>query len=251
MASARYTLNIDPEDLKPYQPPELTPKQKRANWLDYHWKHIIASIVAVVVAAWFLHDYLSQVHPDYQVGIVSRMPISEDACNALGNELAAYGEDLNGDGQVLVDVLHYAVDLRTTDEMTAEEQQSIDPMIQAAGQTRLVGDVQMGETLVYLTDNAEGLHRISGLLSDENGELVPEDADISQALLYSWKDCPNLESLELGQVEDPLTHEPIEVKPLLENLTVLRRGYMEGKGPKNPEKTQEFFQKIVEGATAQ
>ena len=251
MASARYTLNIDPEDVKPFKERELTPKEKRANWLDYHWKHIIAAIVAVIIVIFFLHDYFSQIIPDYQIGIVSRTPISEDACTQLGNALSVYGEDLNGDDQVVVEVVHYPIDLRTVDEMTPQEQQGIDPMMQAAAQTRLVGDVQLGETLVYLTDDPEGLHRISGLLSDKNGELVPEEADISEALLYKWKDCPVLISLDLGTVEDPLTHEPLSVNSMLDDLMVLRRGYMEGKGPKYPEKAQEFFQKIVEGATAQ
>ena len=48
MASARYTLNIDPEDLKPDEPIEYTKKQKAANWWHYNWK--IVAVIAVVVA---------------------------------------------------------------------------------------------------------------------------------------------------------------------------------------------------------
>ena len=48
MASARYTLNIKPEDLKPDEPRQLTRKEKAANWWYYHRLHVgIAAAVDV------------------------------------------------------------------------------------------------------------------------------------------------------------------------------------------------------------
>ena len=50
MASARYTLNITPEDLKPEEEPVLTPQEKRSNWLHYHkWWLIGAACLLILM----------------------------------------------------------------------------------------------------------------------------------------------------------------------------------------------------------
>ena len=54
MASARYTLNIDPEDLKPDEPIEYTKKQKMANWWHYNWKIVAVIVVLVAIAGHYI-----------------------------------------------------------------------------------------------------------------------------------------------------------------------------------------------------
>ena len=60
MASARYTLNIKPEDLKPDEPRQLTRKEKLANWWYYHRLHVgIGAAVLVILictsmCAWYI-----------------------------------------------------------------------------------------------------------------------------------------------------------------------------------------------------
>ena len=71
MASARYTLNIKPEDLKPDQPRQLTRKEKLANWWWYHRVHVALAAAVLVILVWLAADMLGRTLPDYQIALVT------------------------------------------------------------------------------------------------------------------------------------------------------------------------------------
>lgn len=147
MASARYTLNIKPEDLKPDEPRQLTRKEKLANWWYYHRLHVGIGAAVLVILIWLAADMLNRTLPDYQIALVTEQYIPETVVTELGDALSAFGLDLNGDGQALVQVSGYQLSLGGEEETGASASSSstvtttVDAYTQMAGFTTLSGDV--------------------------------------------------------------------------------------------------------------
>ena len=111
MASARYTLNIKPEDLKPDEPRQLTKKEKLANWWYYHRLHVAVAAAALAVAVWIAVDLLGRTFPDYQLALVTDQYVPETVVEELQTALVPFCQDLNGDGQVLAEIAAYQLEL--------------------------------------------------------------------------------------------------------------------------------------------
>ena len=124
MASARYTLNIKPEDLEPDKPRELTRKEKLANWWWYHRLHVGIGAAVLAVVIWLAVDFFGRVLPDYQIALVTEQYIPETVVTELGDALSAFGLDLNGDGQALVQVSGYQLSLGGEEETGASASSS-------------------------------------------------------------------------------------------------------------------------------
>ena len=237
MASARYTLNIRPEDLEPESPRELTKKEKAANWWHYHWGYVAAGAVLLAVLAWALADVLGKETPDYQLALVSERYIPEQVTAELESALAVFGRDLNGDGETLVWVMDYQLDFGAAEGEDPEAELAVDPMTQMAGTTRLMGDVQAGESLVFLTDDPAAFQRTFLLLESAD----PDSGSLEGAALYAAADCPALAGLELSA----------EARAVLEELYIAKRGFAEGEGLANwPAENEAFFEAMVAGAPA-
>ncbi len=104
MARERYLLNQEVEEVKVT---EQSKKSKWNNWWYYHYKLVIVILVIIAVAVVYVHGLVTQVHPDLNIGYVGTLNISEEASEALTDELAKYVEDVNGDGQVVVRLNNY------------------------------------------------------------------------------------------------------------------------------------------------
>ena len=103
MASYRYERDIDPKDLKPRKERQYSRKERWANWWDYNLKWVlIFGIAGAFVAYCFIGQYFLTTHPDYNIAVVSPYYLPEATVTALQQQLAAYGEDCNGDGKVVV-----------------------------------------------------------------------------------------------------------------------------------------------------
>ena len=115
MASYRYERDIDPKDIAPRKERQYTRKERWANWWDYNLKWvIIIGIAAAFVAYNFIGQYFFVTKPDYNVAVVAPYYLPEDTVNALQDALAAYGEDRNGDGKVVVTLNVYTLDYSDT-----------------------------------------------------------------------------------------------------------------------------------------
>ena len=100
MASYRYERNIKEEDLRPLKERHYTRKERWNNWWDYNLKWVVLAVIVVgFVGYCFIGQYFFTVHPDYNIGGVAPYYLPEDTVNALQTQLAAFGEDLNGDGE--------------------------------------------------------------------------------------------------------------------------------------------------------
>ena len=103
MASYRYERDIDPKDLKPRKQRQYSRKERWANWWDYNLKWVlIFGVAGAFVAYCFIGQYFLTTHPDYNVAVVSPYYLPEATVTALQEQLAAYGEGCNGDGQQLL-----------------------------------------------------------------------------------------------------------------------------------------------------
>lgn len=251
MASARYTLNIDPKDLVPEKPRELTPGEKAANWWHYHWKLLLCLGIGFGLLAMGIVEIVTQEKPDYQIGIVSRYPVDEQICVKLEEAFQKLpsAKDVNGDGKVVVDILGYQIDLRPQEELSENEMMiGQDPMVQIAGQTRLSGDIQTGTLGMMLSDDPERLQVITGVAADENNQLLENRESLEGADIYRWGDCPVLTGLDLGGYTD-IAGNVHDIQEYCKDLTLIRRAENNGKPePEAAAATWELFKDMTKGA---
>ena len=142
MASYRYERDIDPKDIAPRRK-DSTPARSAGPLVDYNLKWvIIIGIAAAFVAYNFIGQYFFVTKPDYNVAVVAPYYLPEDTVNALQDALAAYGEDRNGDGKVVVTLNVYTLDYSDTETQTESA-----AYLTMAGTTKLAADVQAASAL--------------------------------------------------------------------------------------------------------
>ena len=91
-------------------------RKKIENFWFYHKNHLLIGLAAVLVLAYLGIQKLSTPKPDYHIGLVRAEALSEADFSALEEAFTAAGTDVNGDGQVLVQIHTYYADLADTAE---------------------------------------------------------------------------------------------------------------------------------------
>lgn len=218
MASARYTLNIKPEDIQPdAPPPELTPKEKRENfWFYYKW-HVIGGAFAFVLLFTLFWDIVTQVKPDYTIGIISSNTLPAGIGEVMAERLTPCFDDRNGDGRVVVSVVEYTIG-------SGEALNGIDPNVQMANSTKLMGDLDMGESMLFLTDDLEYFEEQYFLFAYNDGSVPEEGAQPDYSRMgVRWGDCPTLTALELGSAGDFAGVPGIDYQSFLQDFRLVQR----------------------------
>lgn len=206
MASARYTLNIKPEDLKPDEEKPLTPKEKRANFWYYNKWKIAAGLLLVVVVGIFIADVVGKVEPDLNIAVVCQKGIPDAVTNRLGDALVEAGlvPDLNGDGRQMVTVNQY--------NLNFDEGEQVDYATQMASSVKMVTDLQVAQSVVFLMDNPALMDEYYDCFSEANGAvLVP----LEEAAGFAGLDLTT-QNIATGESEDGGKY--------LEGFTLVRRG---------------------------
>ncbi len=85
--------------------------KKLENFWFYYKKHLLIGLAAVLVLGYLTLQKAGTPEPDYHIGLVQAVPCTEETLKSRESRFAAAGEDLNGDGQVLVKIHTYFVDL--------------------------------------------------------------------------------------------------------------------------------------------
>lgn len=85
--------------------------KKLQNFWFYHKIHLLIGLAAVLVICYTTGISAGSAKPDYHIGLVQTVPCTEEYLRELESEFAARGEDLNDDGQVLVQIHTYFTDL--------------------------------------------------------------------------------------------------------------------------------------------
>ncbi|MDE7243537.1 MAG: hypothetical protein K2O18_06115 [Oscillospiraceae bacterium] len=225
-------------DVQPEEKRELTPQEKRKNWWHYHKWHVAAGAVLLAIPCSIAWNALHQIKPDYQIAYVGENALPDDAVTALETELAALGEDLNGDGRVVARVAQYA------------SYSDVEPGTAAAAEVRLMADVMECESYFFLLEDPEQFQKSYRSLCRLDGTL-PEEGDYSAAGTYlAWGDCPVLAQMELGDFSYPLMGETVtgSSSELLSRLYIARRGFWTEKSVPQLEGWAALWEKITEGA---
>ena len=85
--------------------------KKLENFWFYYKKHLLTGLAVVLVAGYLAAQKAGTPEPDYHIGLVQAVPCTEQQLQDWEARFAALGKDVNGDGQVLVKIHTYFVDL--------------------------------------------------------------------------------------------------------------------------------------------
>ncbi|MGN0983712.1 MAG: hypothetical protein ACI4OI_02620 [Gemmiger sp.] len=233
------------EQYQPEPEQQYTKKQKAANWWHYHWKYLAVGAAAVVLVGAIIKDTVLRTRPDYQVAYVGRMDLPVDTYEALQTALTAFGQDLNGDGQVVVQLNRYTVDFNSDD--------STDAYGQMAGVTQLSADLASGKgSYVFLLEDAEAFQHETGALQYLDGTVGDPDIPPTdwQNMVYQWKDCPVLTALDLGDYtgRTVMDEETGSSQALLADVYVARRGVWDPKQADNFTGCADLWAALTAGA---
>ena len=205
MASYRYERDIDPKDLTPRKKHTYTRKERWANWWDYNLKWvIILGIAAAFVGYCFIGQYFLTTHADYNVAVVAPHYLPEATQTALQDALAAYGEDRNGDGKVVVKLNVYTMNFGT----------------------KLSTEIQGALSSIFILYDPAGFQSTTGTLRYLDGSLPQSDADNDWwNMVYHWDDCPVLAGLDLGDyTSDAVQNDSGSSQELLSHYYIGIRG---------------------------
>ena len=151
---------------------------------------LIFGIAGAFVAYCFIGQYFLTTHPDYNIAVVSPYYLPEATVTALQQQLAAYGEDCNGDGKVVVKLNQYTMAFNSEDS---------DAYLDMAGTTKLSTDIQSSLSSIFILYDPAGFQQTTGTLRYLDGHLPKSDADSDWwNMVYRWTDCPVLTGMELG-----------------------------------------------------
>lgn len=237
-----------PERHCPPQGKTVHPQGALGNWWDYNLKWVIIIGIAAAFAAYnFIGQYFFVTKPDYNVAVVAPYYLPEDTVNALQDALAAYGEDRNGDGKVVVTLNVYTLDYSDTETQTESA-----AYLTMAGTTKLATDVQGGLSSVFLLWDPAGFEESTGSLRYLDGTLPSADSDEDWwNMVYKWDDCPVLAGLDLGDYGPDTTQSRSgSSQEYMSQFYVGMRGAWNSGTADNLAGGEEFWQKLTEGAVS-
>lgn len=244
MASYRYERDIDPKDLTPRKKRAYTRKERWANWWDYNLKWvIILGIAAAFVGYCFIGQYFLTTHADYNVAVVAPHYLPEATQTALQDALAAYGEDRNGDGKVVVKLNVYTMNFGSDDS---------DAYLDMAGTTKLSTDIQGVLSSIFILYDPAGFQSTTGTLRYLDGSLpAPDSDDDWWNMVYKWTDCPVLAGLNLGEYRADTTHaQGGDSQQYLSDFYIGMRGAWNTATAENLAGGEELWQALTAGAVS-
>ena len=228
------------KDVKPDIKRELTPAEKRKNWWDYHKWHVVTGVVLLLILGSIVWNALHQIKPDYQIAYVGEYALPDDTAAALESGLAALGEDLNGDGRVVVQMVQYASSGGT------------DPQSVMAAEMKVMADLTACESYFFLLEDPEKFQMNYGILRKFDGSLPAETDASGKGEYLAWTQCPALARMELGEYSYSLMGETVSGSSgeLVSKLYIARRGFWGDKTAPYPEGCAALWKKITEGAVS-
>ena len=228
------------KDVKPDVKRELTPAEKRKNWWYYHKWFVVAGIVLLGILGSIVWNALHQVRPDYQIAYVGEYALPDDTAAALEAGFAALGEDLNGDGSVVVQLVQYASSGGT------------DAQTLMAAEVKLMADLTECESYFFLLEDPERFQLNYGSMRQLDSSLPVEAGTSGEGAYLAWTQCPVLAQMDLGEYSYPLMGETVSGNSgeLLSKLYIARRGFWGDKTVPYPEGCDALWEKITEGAVS-
>lgn len=159
----------------------LTPREKLANWWDYHQRQVIIGAVLLVLALYMLGQDRSGPPADYTVGWVGRQPLSSETAEAVSERLAQYGRDINGDSQIQVSIHQMKLDLASVLASGTQGQQEYGELL------ALDADLEVGQSGIFLTDDPASLQAYTGALLYLDGTTPEPGAMDWENMVVPWE----------------------------------------------------------------
>lgn len=163
---------------------DLTTRQRLEHWWQYHWYFVLLGLAAAGLAVYFASSWGSAAPADYSVAWVGPYYLEDGTQRALEQALAPYGEDVNGDGQVVVRIHQMALDLRAIASRgsTSGQQEYADLLA-------LDADLNCGESTLFLLEDPEAFQAYAGALLYLDGTEPQAGAADWENMTVSWEDA--------------------------------------------------------------
>lgn len=186
MAREWLLRGVDPEELKP-TPKDEGPQTPRSKWENFWFHHKLKFwliLFTVVVAVVGITQLFTRDKPDYYVLLITEIAYTNPEREALSALLEDYGEDLDGDGKVEVQVENCIYSANVNQHQNSGIQQ-----VQA--------HLMAADRMFFIFEPAS-YKQFSKVLVDDDGQPVDFFATIDwegkglieEGKLYNWKDDP-------------------------------------------------------------
>ena len=116
-------------------------KKKVENFFYYYKFHVLLGAFVLFFFFFFIRDMVTKIEYDYSIAFLGNYSLTEEDSQAFQTWFQEHGEDLNGDGEVHVQLSDYSC--------PDEEDDGFDPQVFAAMQTRFIVDVQEGTSMIF------------------------------------------------------------------------------------------------------
>lgn len=164
----------------------LTPGEKLANWWFYLKRHVLLAAAAALIGLYFALQSWGKVPADYTVGWVSGMELDAGTAETVAGRLARFGQDLNGDGKVHVDLHQIVIDLGAVMDRGG----SIEGQKEQGNVMALEADLNIFQSGVFLTDDPAALQAYTGALLYRDGTQPEPGAENLENIALAWEQCP-------------------------------------------------------------
>lgn len=145
---------------------------KLKNFWFYYKTHLLIALAVLAVICYLSVPSASTPEPDYHIGIVNTVPLTEETLSGIEAAFTAAGKDVNGDGEILVQLHPYFVDLAdNSPNAGVDNAQTI-----AALDADLVGTVSG----IFLLEDPEAFQAAANNLLEQ--PFVPWQEGLSLAL---------------------------------------------------------------------
>lgn len=109
MAREMYLVGVSEDELKP-TPHEPHEPQTPRSWLENVWYHHKVGIIIGLFSLFALGIVIGQIvnreRPDYKIVLTTEASLLPDQVTYLEQVLVPYGKDVNGDGEVVVQIVN-------------------------------------------------------------------------------------------------------------------------------------------------
>ena len=147
--------------------------KKFENFWFYYKKHLLIALAVILTLGYLAVQKAGAPQPDYHIGLVRAVPCTEAELETLNARFSAAGEDKNGDGQILVQIHTYFVDLSDDSPNAGVD----NAQIVSALDVDLIGNVSG----IFLLGDAESFQKIT------NDLLVPDIFHFDQGLFLAMR----------------------------------------------------------------
>lgn len=156
------------QDVTPDMPYEMTKWEAFCNWWTYHWVTVLVVSLITVFLVSVAVEFFTRERPDHKIAYIGTNPLAVDV-KILEPQLEELGEDLNGDGEVTVQIRTYLVDSDTS-HFSSE----LIPF---------VGDIETGNSTIFILEDPDWFRENYAITSEE--------------MTYWWSECPALSHIDL------------------------------------------------------